>query len=423
MPAKAERLLTPTFLVVTGSALAYFVAIGVVAPVLPVYVKEELGGHGAAVGVVIGSFAVAAAVLRPLSGRLGDRRGRRVLLIGGTLIFAGSVLAYGVVHALWWLVVMRLLSGVGEAAVFVGAATMAQDLAPAHRRGEAASYFSVAIYGGLGIGPPLGEAVRQMFGTTAVWMAAAGFAVLSASLALFVPRSVGRRAVPPTGPGRLEAGGAVAASRWASWRRNVFHPAAVGPGIVILLATTGLAAFTAFMPLYARDLGLHGSGEVFLLYSVLVLAVRILGARLPDRLGGILAASAALLLQAVGLVIMGAWAARAGLFAGTAVYALGVSLMYPSLLPLVIVAAPDAERSQAVGTFTLFFDAAQGIGGLLFGVVVTVGGNRSAFLVAGVLSFVGFIILRRGPVGRAARASVVTSPDRVGTAATPTVLE
>ena len=47
------RLLTPTFLVVTASALAYFVAIGIVAPVLPVYVRDDLGGKGAAVGVVV----------------------------------------------------------------------------------------------------------------------------------------------------------------------------------------------------------------------------------------------------------------------------------------------------------------------------------------------------------------------------------
>jgi MFS family permease len=175
--------------------------------------------------------------------------------------------------------------------------------------------------------------------------------------------------------------------------------------VVLLLATAGLAAFTAFMPLYAQDLGLSGSGEVFLLYSVLVLLVRIGGARLPDRLGGTRAASAALALQAAGFVLMGLWASTVGLFASTAVYALGVSLMYPSLLPLVIDAAPDAERSQAVGTFTLFFDIAQGLGGLLFGVVVTVGGNRSAFVVAGALCALGLVVMRVGPLGRAGRES------------------
>ncbi len=389
-----QRLLTPTFLLVTASALAYFVAIGIVAPVLPVYVKDDLGGRGAAVGVVVGAFAIAAAVLRPVSGRLGDRRGRRVLVVGGSVTFSASVLAYGLVHSLPWLVAMRMLSGVGEAAMFVGAATTAQDLAPSHRRGEAASYFSVAIYGGLGLGPVIGEATRRSWGVSEVWLVAGGFGLLAAGLGLFVPASASRAAVDTLADGDTELG------RRRAWMRRVFHPAAVGPGTILLLATAGLAAFTAFMPLYALDLGLSGSGEVFLLYSVLVLVVRIGGARLPDQLGGTRAASAALALQTVGFVLMGLWATTAGLFTSTAIYALGVSLMYPSLLPLVIDAAPDAERSQAVGTFTLFFDIAQGAGGLLFGVVVTLGGNRSAFVGAGVLCALGLAVLRLGPLGR-----------------------
>ena len=208
---------------------------------------------GAAVGVTVGGFAVAAAILRPVSGRLGDRRGRRLLLVGGLLTFALWVLCYGLIDALPWLVAMRVLSGVGEAAVFVGAATMAQDLAPPHRRGEAASYFSVAIYGGLGIGPPLGEAVRRTWGTSDVWFVAAGFGLLAAALGLAVPRSVGGPHAPPPGGSGAVDEDAPAVSRASAWKRRVFHPAAVGPGVILMLATAGLAAFIAFMPLYAHD--------------------------------------------------------------------------------------------------------------------------------------------------------------------------
>ena len=100
--------------------------------------EDVLGGNGFEVGLVVGAFAVSAAIVRPWAGRLGDRYGRRVLLSGGSLLVGVVTLAYTLVDAVAGLVGLRLITGLGEAAVFVGAATATQDMAPSHRRGEAA---------------------------------------------------------------------------------------------------------------------------------------------------------------------------------------------------------------------------------------------------------------------------------------------
>ena len=63
--------------------------------------------------------------------------------------------------------------GLGEAAFFVGAATMITDLAPIERRGEAISYWSVAVYSGLAFGP-LGEVVLDAADYDAVWIVVGG---------------------------------------------------------------------------------------------------------------------------------------------------------------------------------------------------------------------------------------------------------
>jgi purine-cytosine permease-like protein len=62
---------------------------------------------------------------------------------------------------------------------------------------------------------------------------------------------------------------------------------------------------------------------------------------------------------------------------------------------MVVDRAPDSERSQAVATFTLFFDIAQGLGAVVLGALVTIGGDeRWAFAGASVLVALGFMILR-----------------------------
>jgi MFS family permease len=385
------RLVTTGFVLVTASALSYFVALGSLIPVLPLYVEGDLGGSALAVGVSVGAFAVTAAVLRPLVGRIGDRRGRRPLVMGGALIVGGSVLLYGLVENLAYLIGMRLISGVGEAAVFVGAATAAQDLAPPDRRGEAASYFSIAIYGGLAIGPVLGESVRHAAGPAQVWVVSAGFCVLAALLAIGIPSHLGVVAGRHEDTDAADAGPAPRPSFW----RRYLHPAAIRPGFVLALATTGFAAFAAFLPLYVDDLGLATSGTVFAVYSVLVLAVRIFGSQIPDRLGPIRASTIALVLQVIGFAVLAAVPTVGGLYAGAVIYAFGVALHFPALMRLVVDAAPDSERSHAVATFSLFFDVSQGIGAALLGILVALSGERAAFAAAGVLAAVAVVLLRR----------------------------
>ena len=106
----ATRLLTPRFLVVVSSGFCYFLALAMLTPVLPHYVEDSLDAGSVAVGVAVGAFAVGAIALRTYAGRVGDRIGRRVLIIGGALIVAASTSVYGVVHALWWLIFMRVVT-------------------------------------------------------------------------------------------------------------------------------------------------------------------------------------------------------------------------------------------------------------------------------------------------------------------------
>ena len=91
---------------------------------------------------------------------------------------------------------------------------------------------------------------------------------------------------------------------------------------------------------------------------------------------------------------MGLWGTAVGLYVSTAIYAAGVSLLYPALFPLVVDSAPDTERSQAVATFTLFFDLSQGLGAPLLGAVVALTSEQGAFVAAGLLSFLGLVLHR-----------------------------
>src|SRR5437867_167421 len=111
--ARAARptLLRPAFLLVVLSTLAYFVCVGMLLPTYPRFIEGPLRGTDLAVGLSGAAFSLAAVMLRPVAGRLGDRRGRRPLIVGGASIVAASVAATAAVHSVAFLIGLRLSAG------------------------------------------------------------------------------------------------------------------------------------------------------------------------------------------------------------------------------------------------------------------------------------------------------------------------
>lgn len=373
LTASRPRLATPAFLTVVFAALAYFFAIGVLVPAVPRYVAGPLGSGDAAVGITVGAFSVSALLLRPWAGRLADRRGRRLLMIAGAAVVAVSVAGYAVAYAVPVLVALRLLTGVGEALFWVGAVSAIGDLAPPTRRGEAMSWASLSLYVGLALGPAVGEQVVNRYDYLAAWLVASGAAVVALLLALRVGETrehVGHPAAP----------------------LRLIHPAALVPAALLLAVVWGMAGLLAFVPLYARDLGLPDSGLLLFGFAGIIVLIRSLGARLPDRIGHGRATVTALSGVTLGLTLIGLWRTPLGLVLGTLVLAVGVALATPSIMALAWDAAPAAERGAATSTVAMALDVGLGFGPASLGLVAAQVGRPGAYLAAAGVAALGLAL-------------------------------
>lgn len=393
-PVTSDRLITGPFVMVTGAVFAFFVYVGVLVPILPTYVEDELRGGELGIGLAISSFAVAAIAARPLIGRLIERVGSRAVMIGGGLVAAGAGALYGFAHDLPSLLFLRGVTGVGEAALFVAAATLVADLSPAHRQAEASSYFSVAVYAGLGVGPLLGDALVDRGDFRLAFAAAAVMAAGAAALSVAVPA-----------PGAVRA---VGHSAVAAGDSSFVHRAALGPGVVLAFGMGAHVTFTAFLPDHARSLGLAGAGEVFAVYSAVCLVLRIVAARVPERLGPRRAVTFALVTLGAGLALLAAVAQPWALWVATLGIGAGSSFMYPSLMALTINRAPEAERPRAIASFTMFFEIGTATGGLVLGALADSFGKRAGFALAVVVCALGVWWLRTFVVPRRPAAAPST---------------
>lgn len=371
---RRPRLVTRPFLLVMVSNFAYFLAVGALLPVTPLFVSGPLEGGSVAVGMTYGTFALAAVMLRPFTGRLGDKRGRRLLIVVGGGLVAVSILAHVAVDSLAILLLLRLVTGAGEAFFYVGTASAVNDLAPDERRGEALSYFSLSLFAGIGLGPVVGELVLEATSFDVTWMVGAVAAGAAALTGLVIRETKPQDVPQPKG--------------------KLIHPAALSPGIIMAASIWGLATYTAFVPLYAREIGLSGSGGLFALHSGLVFAVRLFGARLPDVLGYNRSATGALTCSFIGFVLIAVWSEPIGLVIGTLVWSIGHSLAFPALMSMAVKGATASERGAVIGTFTSFFDLAFGLGAVSAGAIVAAVDYRGGFLSSSLAAAAGLVLLR-----------------------------
>ena len=339
-------------------------AVGATLPVLPRFVSEELDGSDLEVGIVTGAFAITGLVCRPIAGNAADRRGRRVTVIAGAslAVVAGALLFLPA--SIFGLIVSRLFLGAGEGTVFTAGSAWNVDMAPPERRGRMIGLYGLAIWTGLTLGPPIGELMLQAGGYNMVWAFATAAPLLGALIAARLPEA------PVAGGGES--------------RGPLISREALAPGGTFALSVIGFAAVAAFIVLSLDERGIGHGAEVFSVFAGTVVATRLLGGGLPDRIGAARCALGAALTEATGLLLIGLADHLAVVIVGAIAMGAAFSLLFPSLSLLAVERVVPARRGAAMGTFTAAFDLGMLVGSPLVGAAAAVGGYSAAFYLAAV---------------------------------------
>jgi MFS family permease len=364
-PPPARRS-DPGFAGIFAVTFCGLVAVGSVLPVLPRYVRGPLGSTDLAVGVVIGAYAITGLLLRPVAGRLADTRGRKPLVLAGAILLSLSGLLYVPKLGLAGLIAARLVLGIGEGTLYTSGSAWIVDLAPPERRGRILGLYGLAVWGGLSVGPLVGELLLHASGYRAVWIFAAALPLLGALFALRVVDPF--EPLPHAEPHPLIA------------------PEAVGPGLAVGLASVGYAAVATFVVLLLEARGIGEGAAVFGAFAAMIVVARLFLGHLPDRVGAARVAIAATLGEAVGLLLIAVAQSLPVALAGGMAMGAAFSLINPSLMLIAVGRVSAAGRGATMGTFTAFFDAGVGLGAPLAGVAAALSGYEAAFLLAAVIA-------------------------------------
>lgn len=189
MIAPAKRAVA---LVMAGVAID-IIGFGIVMPVLPSLITRlghtDLPSASRIAGWMMASFAVAQFFAGPVLGNLGDRFGRRVVLIASMTAFAIDCALMAAAPTIAWLFAGRFIAGIAGA-TFGPASAVIADVTPPERRAASFGLLGAAFGIGFIIGPALGGITAQ-WGERVPFIVAAGLAAANALLMLtFLPETL-----------------------------------------------------------------------------------------------------------------------------------------------------------------------------------------------------------------------------------------
>lgn len=389
---RISRHMTPAraaFLGIFIVTLLGLLSIGATLPVLPRYVKGPLGAGDVSVGIVTGAFAVTGLACRPIAGRFADSRGRRPAVLIGAVLSTIAAALYFVPGGVPDLVVSRLFLGAGEGLIYTAGAAWVVDLAPPERRGQIIGWYGLAIWGGLSLGPMIGELILHAWGYRAVWTFALAAPLLGAVIAWRIPESfTPDEEHEPRGP--------------------LIAREAIRPGLAFSCGTVGFAAMSAFIVLMLEARGIGSGTLAFTAFAATVVGVRLLGGGLPDRFGGARCAAVAGLVEAAGLAAIAAAQTLFVAILGALAMGAAFALLLPSLALISLEGVPIERRGATMGTLTAFFDLGVGIGAPLAGAAAATAGYGAAFWLAAVFALGLTVLSLRA--GQKQRVAVAPAP-------------
>jgi MFS family permease len=363
--------------------------VGIERVILPLLAEREFGlASRAAILSFIVSFGLVKAIANLFAGRMGERWGRKKVLIAGWL-FALPLPALILVAPSWrWVVFANMLLGINQGLCWSTTVIMKIDLVGPERRGlamglnEASGYLAVSV-AAVGSGYIAGWlGLRE----TLFWMGE-GLAGAGLLLSLILVRETLRHV-------HLEAQQLNADKEQrrfteilllTSWKdRALFSVSQAG---MVNNLNDGMA--WGLLPLYfaAQGLSLKQISYLAALYPAVWGAAQLVTGGLSDWLGRKWMIASGMLVQAVGIFAIIESSGLVPWSVSAVLLGLGTAMVYPTLLAAVGDVAHPTWRASAVGVYRLWRDGGYAIGALLAGSLADLLGVRWAIGVVGALTF------------------------------------
>lgn len=391
------KIWTRDFVLIALINMTVFMGFYITNTGMPVYVSM-LGASDVIVGLVTTLTTATAIIIRPFSGIMIDRFGRKGILLTSLSCMTVIIVAYAVFPLIGVLLSLRVLHGFAWGLGSTATSTIAADSIPRSRFAEGMGYFALTNAIASAIAPALALILLQNIGIEPMIAAAALSTAIS--LVLVIAQKTRSQVVgKPSLKSQLKLS-------------DLFDRRALLPACIMGLINTAFAAITTFIALHGQEQGVDNVFLYFTVYAVVTIISRPIIGRVIDKTGYFGPGVLSILGVVITLVIIAfadnlMWFCAAGVFAG-----LGIGAAMGTFQAMAIAAVPSERRGVATSTFLFGFDGGIAMGALIAGTLSGIGGYSVMYLAMTVFPLIACAVIFIAGKKRIARYSPDKNSER-----------
>lgn len=154
------------------------IGFGGIMPILPLYAQQ----HGLStfmIAIMTNAYLASNALFQSSAGHLGDRIGRRPVMLAGTWLYTIAAALFLLDGGPWYYVALRAVEGLGASAFGPTARAYVADLVPKERRGWAYGTLAAFDMAGILVGPMVGGLASSIAGPRAPFAVCAVLGLLA----------------------------------------------------------------------------------------------------------------------------------------------------------------------------------------------------------------------------------------------------
>ncbi|MBN1369767.1 MAG: MFS transporter [Dehalococcoidaceae bacterium] len=331
-----------TLIILSAITFLGFIDTVLLLPVISLY-AEELGAAMGMTGFIVGLYSIANTPANIIFGRLIDKVGNKIPLVGGLLGDSISLFLYSLCRLPFHLAIVRFVHGI--AGGMVGPATMfgLSQCSGQDRRGRIMGIYGISIASATLIGYPLSGIIASYWGYNALFYITSGLLFAASIIALKLPHGK-----PETCPGTM------------SVLTNIKQMASLLkiPGlrvayISIMALYFSFGGLITLLPYHIGGIGLEALhvGILLGIFSAFFIIMQIPVGYVSDKIGRLKPAGFGLVVCFTSLAILPGMHSLLSLGIIMALFGISFGIIFPSVSSMVIDHSTTRDRGVATGMF------------------------------------------------------------------------